>query len=109
MFTLLIEFRRLDFMAKLSLEKCLQALTELEGWELISTESVPKIKKAFLFNTYLGGISFTQKVALKSEELDHHPDILVQWGKILVTVFTHSESGLTLKDFNLAKEIDCLK
>jgi 4a-hydroxytetrahydrobiopterin dehydratase len=47
-------------------------------------------------------------VAYLAEEADHHPDILIQWNKVTLTLSTHSAGGLTAKDFALARTIDAL-
>ena len=47
-------------------------------------------------------------VAYLAEEADHHPDILIQWNKVTLTLSTHSAGGLTTKDFALARTIDAL-
>ena len=48
------------------------------------------------------------KVAILAEKADHHPDILIQYKNVTLTLSTHSAGGLTEKDFGLAKEIDGL-
>jgi 4a-hydroxytetrahydrobiopterin dehydratase len=47
-------------------------------------------------------------VAYLAEEANHHPDILVQWNKVTLTLSTHSAGGLTANDFALARTIDAL-
>ena len=49
---------------------------------------------------------FVNKVALLSEMADHHPDILIRWNKVSITLSTHSEGGITEKDVSLAGEIE---
>jgi 4a-hydroxytetrahydrobiopterin dehydratase len=48
------------------------------------------------------------KVAILAEKADHHPDILIQYKNVTLTLSTHSQGGLTGKDFKLAGEIDAL-
>ena len=47
-------------------------------------------------------------VAYLAEEASHHPDILIQWNRVTLTLSTHSASGLTGSDFALARAIDAL-
>jgi 4a-hydroxytetrahydrobiopterin dehydratase len=47
-------------------------------------------------------------VAEISEEEDHHPDIDIRYGKVKLSLSTHSEGGLTDMDFELAEKIDTL-
>jgi 4a-hydroxytetrahydrobiopterin dehydratase len=51
---------------------------------------------------------FVGAVAYLAEEAQHHPDILIQWNKVTLTLSTHSAGGLTTNDFALARSIDAL-
>jgi 4a-hydroxytetrahydrobiopterin dehydratase len=51
---------------------------------------------------------YTGAVAYLAEQANHHPDILIQWNKVTLTLSTHSAGGLTAADFNLAAKISAL-
>jgi 4a-hydroxytetrahydrobiopterin dehydratase len=51
---------------------------------------------------------FTGAVAYLAEQAGHHPDILIQWNKVSLTLSTHSAGGLTAADFDLAAKISAL-
>jgi 4a-hydroxytetrahydrobiopterin dehydratase len=51
---------------------------------------------------------FTGAVAYLAEQASHHPDILIQWNKVTLTLSTHSAGGLTAADFDLATKINAL-
>jgi 4a-hydroxytetrahydrobiopterin dehydratase len=51
---------------------------------------------------------FTGAVAYLAEQANHHPDILIQWNKVTLTLSTHSAGGLTAADFDLAAKITAL-
>ena len=51
-------------------------------------------------------MAFVNHVADLAEKMDHHPDILIQYKKVTLTLSTHSAGGLTALDFELAKKID---
>ena len=53
-------------------------------------------------------MGFVMQVALIAEHADHHPEIRINWNKITITLSTHSEGGITAKDFSLASAIDDL-
>ena len=54
-------------------------------------------------------IAFVDRVAELARAADHHPDILVHgWNKVRLTLSTHSDGGLTDKDFELAEQVDRL-
>jgi 4a-hydroxytetrahydrobiopterin dehydratase len=51
---------------------------------------------------------FASAVADLAEQADHHPDILIQWNRVTLTLSTHSAGGLTAADFALAGKISQL-
>ena len=67
------------------------------------------IYKTFEFQSFEKSIEFTIKVASLAENLDHHPDILIQYNKVKSSCSTHDVGGLSIKDINLAQQIDALK
>ncbi|HML94404.1 MAG TPA: 4a-hydroxytetrahydrobiopterin dehydratase [Thermodesulfobacteriota bacterium] len=81
-----------------------EGLGGLSGWELKGKEIV----KAFKLKNFVEAVGFVNEVAVLAEKADHHPDILIQYRNVTLTLSTHSAGGLTEKDFNLAKEIDGL-
>jgi len=81
-------------------------LSALSNWNY----SKDKIGKEYQLKDFAEALSFVNKVGTFAEELDHHPDILMHsWNKVKITVSTHSESGITEKDFQLAEKIDSIK
>ena len=83
-------------------------LKQIPDWQPITTESVLKLNKAFNFENYAEAISFTNKIAELAEEEDHHPAILLEWGKVEVTWWTHKIGGLHKNDFIAAAKTDQL-
>jgi len=88
-------------MALLSENEITEKLASLEGWG----QEGNQIAKQFKFKNFIQSIGFVNKVAILAERVDHHPDILIEYSKVTITLSTHSEGGLTEKDFNLASEI----
>jgi len=84
-----------------------EALKELGNWSVLEKAGeINRLHRIYTFANYLSGLTFVQKIALKAEEADHHPDILLQWGKVTVSLFTHDSGGITEKDLNLAKTFE---
>ncbi len=83
-------------------------LKQIPDWQPITTESVLKLNKIFNFKNYAEAISFTNKIAELAEEEDHHPAILLEWGKVEVTWWTHKIGGLHKNDFIAAAKTDQL-
>lgn len=60
------------------------------------------IHRTFEFKGFMDSIDFVNRVAMRAEAMDHHPDIDIRWNKVTLTLSTHSEGGLTVKDFSMA-------
>jgi 4a-hydroxytetrahydrobiopterin dehydratase len=89
-------------MVRLAEETISEKLSGLAGWG----RTGEAIAKTYTFDTFLGGIDFINGVAEIAEEADHHPDIAVHYRKVTFTLWTHSEGGLTERDFDLAQKIE---
>ncbi len=56
---------------------------------------------------FKSALDFVNKVGAEAESMDHHPDILMHsWNKVKISVNTHTEGGVTEKDFSLAGKIE---
>ena len=91
-------------MEKLSIGEIKYNLKELKDWKLFGN----KIAKEFHFKDFNEAMNFINKIAKEAEEEQHHPDILINYNKVTLTLSTHSVKGLTEKDFILAKIIEKL-
>jgi 4a-hydroxytetrahydrobiopterin dehydratase len=77
-------------------------LKKIPGWIREGQE----ISRLYTFSGFITAMAFVNHVAGLAESLDHHPDILIQYKKVKLTLSTHSEGGLTDLDFTLAQKID---
>lgn len=91
-------------MEKFNLNQINKALLTLSGWSY--THGI--IHKDISFDSYMDGIDFINRLALKAEEENHHPDLTVGWCKVGVTFTTHDSGGVTEKDIKMAKAVDSL-
>jgi 4a-hydroxytetrahydrobiopterin dehydratase len=89
-------------MAKLSKAEVSERLKRLKGWRL----HADTIKKEYQFPSFPKAIKFVNKVAEISEQADHHPDILICFRKVTLSLSTHDEGGITQKDFKLAEQLE---
>ncbi len=87
---------------KLSDAQVQEVLKSLQGWELQGGV----ITKLYKFSDFKEALAFVNRVAELAESQDHHPDILIQYSKVRLTLSTHSAQGLTEKDSLLAQAID---
>jgi 4a-hydroxytetrahydrobiopterin dehydratase len=93
-------------MSLLSKEEINQKLNKVNGWILEGKQ----IAKQFQFKDFVEALGFVNKVGAEAEKIDHHPDIFIHsWNKVKITISTHSEGGITAKDFQLAEKIEGLK
>lgn len=91
---------------QLSEEELDQALRGVPQWKYDAPGK--RIVRATKRQTFLDGIDLVRDVAELAEDLRHHPDIDIRWTTITFSLTTHSAGGLTVRDFELAKEIDDL-
>ena len=89
-------------MPRLSQAEVDQRMKELRGWTLQGDEIV----KQYTFKNFPDAIAFVNRLAPKAEAADHHPDILISYKRVTLTYSTHSEGGLTTKDFEGALTAD---
>lgn len=60
------------------------------------------------FTSYPATIGFVVALSYEAEKRDHHPDLVVGWGKVRVRWSTHDASGITALDLALAEATDAL-
>ena len=82
-------------MAKLSLTDAEQRLKSLKGWRLEGNQ----ISKQFTFAGFPEAVAFVDSLVAGAEAADHHPDIQINYKRVTLNYSTHSEGGLTDKDF----------
>src|SRR5215210_1946051 len=87
-------------MAKIAADSARERLQKLPGWELEGDV----IKRQFTFAGFPEAVAFVVRLAFTAEAADHHPDLLVNYKRVTVTFSTHSEGGLTEKDFKGAAD-----
>ena len=89
---------------KLAENEIERGLVQLPGW----TREGNTIMKRFTFEGFPEAIEFVDRLAVEAESADHHPDIFINYKRVTLTYSTHSEGGLTAKDFDAAQVADRL-
>jgi 4a-hydroxytetrahydrobiopterin dehydratase len=79
-------------------------LAGVPGW----TRDGSSITTTVSRKDFRDALLFTGAVAYLAEQANHHPDLLIQWNKVTLTLSTHSAGGLTANDFDLAAKISAL-
>lgn len=90
----------------LTKEQAADFLEHIPGWKL--DEQGKKVSRDFPFKDFKSALTFANKVGELAEEEWHHPDLEVVWGRVTVTLTTHSIRGLSENDFILAAKINQL-
>ena len=80
-------------------------LKKLNSWK-ITTDARDAIIKEFLFQDFKNAFSFMTAIALKAEEIGHHPEWFNVYNKVTITLTTHDVKGLSEKDILLGQFID---
>jgi 4a-hydroxytetrahydrobiopterin dehydratase len=77
-----------------------------EGWKVVDEHH---LAKDYSFKDFKEALDFTNRVGALAEEEGHHPDIHLAWGKVKITLYTHSIGGLSENDFILAAKADSVR
>jgi len=80
-------------------------LADLEGWKLRKR----RIARLFTFKDFSQGMRFVNRVARLAESANHHPDINIRYNKVMMSLTTHDEAGLTMRDFKMARRINKIR
>lgn len=86
----------------LSQEEIHAGLAGLSGWR----QEGRCILRELAFDSFKEAIDFVNRVAGVAEEIDHHPGFTISYRRVTLSITTHSEGGLTRRDFRLAGRID---
>ena len=79
---------------------------QVHEWELVVQDDLLRLQRVFKLKNYAEALEFTNKIALLAEEEDHHPLIILEWGRVTVAWWTHVVKGLHKNDFIMAAKTD---
>src|SRR4026208_1192943 len=83
-------------MAKIPQQDVPKRLQKLPGWPFAGEA----ISRQFTFAGFPDAVAFIVRLGFAAEAVDHHPDLVVNYKRVTVTFSTHTEGGLTGKDFD---------
>ena len=92
----------MDTLTKLTDDQVEAKLEALPEWSL--TGDV--IQRTYQLKDFIAAIKFVNRIADRAEEVQHHPDILVRYNKVTLSLSTHDAGGITQKDFDFAQDAD---
>jgi 4a-hydroxytetrahydrobiopterin dehydratase len=74
-------------------------------WKVVEDHHLEKV---YTFPNFREALAFTNRVGELAEDVGHHPDIELSWGRVKLTVFTHKIKGLHESDFVFAAKADAV-
>ena len=83
-------------------EQLAAALVALPGWQ----QGDHEIRKVYDFDSYAGAVRFVHRITDLAEARNHHPEILVEFARVTLTVHSHDVDGITKRDINFAHAVD---
>lgn len=86
----------------LAARDCESLLQHLPLWRVQEAEDGLILQRGWRFGDYAQALAFTNRVAALAEDANHHPALLLEWGKVEVSWWTHTIGGLHLNDFIMA-------
>jgi len=81
---------------------------QVPDWQIINEDGIPKLDRVFKFKDFKDALSFTDRVGEASEAEGHHPRLTTEWGKVVVTWWTHKIRNLHKNDFIMAAKADAI-
>lgn len=81
-------------------------LPQVGDWQLVTQDNILRLQRVFKLKNYAQAVDFTNKVAALAEAEDHHPLIVLEWGRVTVQWWTHVVKGLHKNDFIMAAKTD---
>lgn len=91
-------------MPKMAEKEVEAALANTPEWAMVGEA----IQRTYHFPDFVAAMRFVSAIAEAAERSSHHPDILIRYSKVTLTLATHDAGGITEKDFKLAQEADTL-
>ncbi len=91
-------------LTKLSDDEIASRLEGLAEWSQPGEE----IQRTYRFKDFVASMAFVAAVAEHAEKVAHHPDILIRYSRVTLSLSTHDAGGITEKDFDFARAADAL-
>ncbi|WP_407667899.1 4a-hydroxytetrahydrobiopterin dehydratase [Paraburkholderia acidipaludis] len=95
-----------EMINRLTSEERVSQLAELHGWQAVAGRDA--IQRTFRFADFNEAFGFMTRVAIKAQEMDHHPEWFNVYNRVEITLSTHEANGLTSRDIALARFIDSI-
>ena len=81
---------------------------QIPEWDLVEHDGVDRLVRSFKFSDFRSALTFTNQVGELAEAEGHHPKLETEWGRVVVSWWTHKIRGLHRNDFIMAAKTDQL-
>lgn len=89
-------------------EERLELRPQIPDWEVVEVDGIERLRRVFKLKNYAEAVAFTNRIADMAEAEDHHPLIVLEWGRVTVEWWSHKIKGLHKNDFISAAKTDKL-
>lgn len=93
---------------RVSAEESAMLLEQVPGWGLVTVREIPRLKRVIRVEGWEPAVDLANRIAALASAEDHHPSILIEWGKVTVQWWTHAIGGLHRNDFVMAAQVNDL-
>ena len=93
---------------RLTGEEIARYVRALPEWRVETVGGVPRLRRSYGVRSFTEALALTNRVGELAEEINHHPEILTEWGRVTVEWWSHKIKGLHELDFAMAKRCDVL-
>lgn len=93
-------------MPPLDAQQTAPLLAQLDGWNVVEQHH---LEKQYKLENFVEALALVNRIGAVAEEQNHHPDIVLAWGRVKVTIWTHKINGLTESDFIFAAKCDAAR
>ena len=91
---------------KVTDEELEELMEQIPQWQVPVRDNIMMLEREFKFKNFKLAMEFSNAVGDIAEEVNHHPSILTEWGKVTITWWTHKIKGLHKTDFIMAARTD---
>lgn len=90
-------------------EEIEEYMRQIPDWQVIDAGGVNQLQRVYKLKNFAQALEFANRIGEIAEQEDHHPSILVEYGKVTLTWWTHKIKGLHINDFIMAARSDKLQ
>ncbi len=79
---------------------------QIPDWQVVTLDGEEQLRRTYKFKNFVQALAFANQVGDLAEEVDHHPVVIVEYGKTTVRWWSHAIHGLHKNDFVMAARTD---